>query len=132
VSFEVFVFWYCDGRQVRVPFESVRAAFGEAAGSMEAEGFRIVSGDQEQAFVYAKPDAQGEVESVMVSRPAGPSEFWDRIVALIRLGHGLCVGDAQAVADPETVHHLPPEVMEDMEPQIVHDGASLMQVIESS
>src|SRR5437762_14299646 len=99
MSFEVFVMWYRHGEQVTVPFEGVRAAFGPAAAAQQAEGFRVLVGGQEQAYVFATPDAEGQVMSVMVSRPGGPPQFWDSIVTLMRLVHGLCVwpGDAQAV-----------------------------------
>jgi hypothetical protein len=133
VGLEVFVFWYQDGEQVGMPFDHVLKAFGAAAGPPDAVGFRVSYGAQGEAYVYAKRGGDGLVASVMVEA-SGAAELWDAIVEVVRLGHGLCVwpGDAQAIAAPESLPHLPAEVRDTLEPQVVQDGAALLTLIENS
>ena len=131
---ELFIVWYDEGNQVPVPYRDVYAAFGSAASTADDHGFRVSYGSAGDAYVHASPDPNGAVDSVMVVRPCGAPQLWDAIVALMRLGHGLCVwpGDAQAVASPGSVAHLPNAVTESAPLRVVRDGAALEHLVHRS
>ena len=134
MGLEVFVVWYRDGKEVAVAFSNVHAAFGAAASAPHEGRFRVAYGSEGEAYVYAAPDAGGMVESIMIEKPCRAPQLWESIVAVMRLGHGLCSwpGDAQAVANAESVAHVPDDAVEGMEPQVVQNGAQLVGLVESS
>jgi hypothetical protein len=134
MGFEVFVGWYENGQPARVHFSAVHAAFGGAAAHPEADGFCVRYGPADESYVYATRGVDGAVDHLMIARPCGADGLWDGIVAVMRLGNGLCYWPpgACAVASLDTVPHVPEDMGKGLGmPQLVRDGAALAGAIES-
>ena len=135
MGFEVFVSWYEKGAPAPIQFGAVHGAFGLAAAPPEPKGFHVRYGPADDSYVYATPRADGTLTDIMIERPCGAPALWDAIVAIMRLGNGLCCwpGDKCAVASVSAMDHLPDDAGEGLgEPQLVADGAALAQLVRSS